>query len=557
MAKKLLLIFFICIITMFSSEKTSAQSIDSTLSWGYCGEMSLWVIPDTTLNVTIAVDFGDGTSASLSSDSAGIYPFYHFYLWPGTYALTITMFQNSVPVDTVYQNFIRNTGTCSVVNNYFYHDLNSNCIKDNNEPFSNLNIVVEVDSNFTPIDTFTVQNGFFYPVASQGDIYTFKIISTPPGINVMCPISGAINDTLGQSSQHDNWFALDCTTNTFDLGIQGGVCAAATIDVATIMVENPLCMGATPVFTFTHSNKYQYNFAYPVPTGIVNNVITWNLNSIGVMAGTTSIPLSIELSPVGTLNMGDTVHHSFAVTPATGDANPANNTVFIVDTIVGPYDPNAIYVQPETCVTAGTILKYRVTFENLGNGPAQNVYVLDTLPAGVDPASLRIVYSTHDMFIGSMVQNGQTVLKFDFSNIMLADSSDHLGRAGSFAYTINTKNNLLVGAQINNRVGIYFDTNPVVLTNTVGTSICWPQSVETTVKGDNFILFPNPANETISVKTENYNTYEIKNTIGQLVQEGSVQKGETKIGLTHIPPGIYYITITHAGGTQTQKFHKQ
>ncbi|HYD23137.1 MAG TPA: T9SS type A sorting domain-containing protein [Flavipsychrobacter sp.] len=562
MTKKILFICLVSLFCLFSSAKVSAQAIDSVDMYGGCYWASIWIYADTTLNVHMAVDFGDGTSDTLFTDSSGIYPFYHAYPWPGTYPVVITMFQNSSVVDTMHLSYTRDTNSCAYTNNRFWYDLNNDCVKNNNEPYTDFNVVLEVALNSVPIDTVSVQNGnFYFTYGNLGDIYTFKVISIPPDVVVTCPLSGSIDDTLNFGQPFVNWFAFNCAnTSAFDFGLHPLYhCSHPVGQNVHMYVTNPLCDDPAATYTFTHSNKYQYTgSASPPPTSVAGNVLTWNLSGLGASGTDTEIPINVNLTPVGTLNMGDTVHSYFSVAPTTGDADPTNNTLFVIDTITASYDPNAIYVKPGGCVSPGTNLEYTITFENLGNGPAQNVYVLDTLPAGLDWNSFKVQFSSHDMFVGYREIGPYTILKFDFPDIMLADSSDHVGRCGGLMYTIDSKNTLPLGYMIDHRVGIYFDTNPVVLTNTASTGICWLATENIAMNSSDVEIYPNPATESITVKAKgfDYDSYTISNCIGQTVSSGSLLSHNTKINLHQIPAGLYYLALSGRSGTVVHKFQK-
>ena len=112
-------------------------------------------------------------------------------------------------------------------------------------------------------------------------------------------------------------------------------------------------------------------------------------------------------------------------------------------------------------------LQYTVHFENMGNDTAQNIYVLDTLSDYLDVKSLKILMSTHYMDVATYkIPGGHNVVKFDFPNIKLLDSSHHGLCDGAVIYTINSKGTIPMGESIKARAGIYFDINEVVMTNT-------------------------------------------------------------------------------------------
>ena len=76
-----------------------------------------------------------------------------------------------------------------------------------------------------------------------------------------------------------------------------------------------------------------------------------------------------------------------------------------------------------------------------------------------------------------------------------------------------------------------------------------------------FILFPNPAKNSITVTTtlfENAVTYRIVDISGKIVQKGDLVKAQSKINLEGMNSGFYLFSITQSnGGVVTKKFFKQ
>ena len=62
----------------------------------------------------------------------------------------------------------------------------------------------------------------------------------------------------------------------------------------------------------------------------------------------------------------------------------------------------------------------------------------------------------------------------------------------------------------------------------------------------NFNIYPNPANEFISIDySENY-VYQLMNPIGQVLLSGKNE--QTKIDISFITSGIYFLKITNENG---------
>src|SRR5205814_3315952 len=79
-------------------------------------------------------------------------------------------------------------------------------------------------------------------------------------------------------------------------------------------------------------------------------------------------------------------------------------------------------------------LEYTIQFENTGNAPAENIAVLDTLPANLDLKTLDIVASSAAMNLAIIKSGGYNIAKFDFPGIHLRSEERRGGqecRSGS------------------------------------------------------------------------------------------------------------------------------
>jgi len=255
---------------------------------------------------------------------------------------------------------------------------------------------------------------------------------------------------------------------------------------------------------------------------------------------------------------GTVVHETYSVTPTTGDVDLSNNVIVRDDTVKASYDPNAISVSPQGCLQSGEQLRYTIQFENTGHDTAFNIFVLDTLSDDLDPMTLRMVMSSDKMYVTKFKGGGHTILKFDFPGINLPDSSHHGLCDGMLIYDIKAKPDMATGASIANRAGIYFDYNPVVMTNTAGNTKCFPTNVAATEKDPAVRLYPNPAGSEVTISTTGnfYTSLEIANSIGQIMISSAIKSAQTKVDLMTLPAGIYYVTLTGAQGKEVHKLIK-
>lgn len=129
-----------------------------------------------------------------------------------------------------------------------------------------------------------------------------------------------------------------------------------------------------------------------------------------------------------------------------------------------------------------------------------------------------------------------------------------------FSYTIRPRPSLPLGTTINSRVGIYFDYNDVLMTNTAqNIKGCPSPAFVKNSKSAPLILHPNPVNDELTLLTGSvsYSEYTIVNMLGQEVMRAKVMGNSTKVNVKGLTSGIYTIQLKGEGGVITGKFVKQ
>ena len=133
------------------------------------------------------------------------------------------------------------------------------------------------------------------------------------------------------------------------------------------------------------------------------------------------------------------------------------------------YDPNDKLINPERMGNYTLFdeqLVYTIRFQNTGNAAAINIVILDTLDNYLDPTTFQVINSSHNEFLTTSLEDDK-YLTFEFKGILLPDSTSNFEASqGYVSYKINAKDSISEESEINNTAGIYFDFNPVVLTNT-------------------------------------------------------------------------------------------
>lgn len=526
-------------------------------------------INSTSYSATMSIKtwFGDGqtNTSSFTANCAGIggtAEISHIYDNSGTYTIKQVVYNGTAAIDSMHITYQHSL--CNDIYLQYYFDVDVNCARDTDEPDIYMPVLTEVDSNNIPVDTISVTSGGYYKAyGNNGDVYKFKPIAMVAGLEKACPATSC-SDTIRPIVYNTNPLQQGLKaslTSGFDLRVFPSFRAGIHYYGGTILVDNTF---ATPQFanlTMKLSPKYTQPVAIlPGISASTGTTFSWDLGLISCTSKPTMISVGLEKPTGASFAIRDTAMTKYTVIPTSGDAQVTDNIVIRCDTVKAGYDPNDISVVPGNgCVYSGNKLTYTVRFENTGNDTAFNIHVMDTLSDNLDLQTMRIIVASHRMDVIPIRNGGYNILKFDFPDINLLDSSHHGKCDGMFIYSINVKNGLPDGTQIPNRVGIYFDYNPVVLTNTVINTIGCPTSVPELAAQNNVALFPNPATNTLTIKMDDgaYSSCTISNTMGQVVMQQQLNSKQTNIAISSLPPGMYYVTLYGEQENKVMKFVKQ
>ncbi len=225
--------------------------------------------------------------------------------------------------------------------------------------------------------------------------------------------------------------------------------------------------------------------------------------------------------------------------------------------VIGAYDPNDKQGFPKgwgelQLIRPNTPIDYLIRFQNTGTDTAFTVVIRDTLPAALDPMSIRHLKSSHNFTYS--VEKGN-LLAFRFEQIKLVDSFTNEPLSHGFiSFRINQQLDNPFGTFIDNSAGIYFDFNPPIITNIahheVGEviGIVPVLDVPTSVVPE---IYPNPAVSTTHLQLKDLSfdqaRWDLINTQGQTIANGRVQSGSIVLpGQT--PSGTHYLYLTKNNG---------
>ncbi|MFZ4614087.1 MAG: DUF7619 domain-containing protein, partial [Bacteroidia bacterium] len=187
-------------------------------------------------------------------------------------------------------------------------------------------------------------------------------------------------------------------------------------------------------------------------------------------------------------------------------------------------------------------------FQNLGNAPAFNIRILDTLDNNLRHETFQLTAYSH--FNTVTMNNG--ILNFRFPNIMLPDSaSNPEGSIGFIQYRIKPISNLPVGTQIENTAHIYFDFNPAIVTNTTVNEYVTTVTTSTKNIENELIIFPNPSNGIFYIGSNaKVKSLDVFDCVGNIIMQKS---NVNNFNLSDFSNGIYFVRVN---GNQYSKVIK-
>jgi len=301
------------------------------------------------------------------------------------------------------------------------------------------------------------------------------------------------------------------------------------------------------------------------PNYVINgNSITWTINSTQTSFSTTDF-LYFTV-PSGITNGEQHVFTSTIASTIGTDCYEGNNNGGLMQIVGNSYDPNDKTVFKKsfhevygTAFQESTIdcfmddeLEYTIRFQNTGTAPAQNIYIIDTLDTELDWSTFQLLNTTHEL---NVVNLGNGILRFEFNNIWLPDSSasQELSQ-GHLTFRIRENIGNVPFSEITNTAYIYFDWNEAIITNTTYNINEWIEFVGEE-NAFNVEAYPNPMQNELTLKVEGQFNYEIHDITGRKISDG-FGVNQTTISTEALATGTYLITVYANGSKQTGKVLK-
>jgi uncharacterized repeat protein (TIGR01451 family) len=422
-----------------------------------------------------------------------------------------------------------------------FNDVNGNGVKDTGEPPLRGHILsIQPGNTYVASDAsgryalFFVDSSLTYTLTAGGITYWAATTGNPATVT-----------PLSQSCSNVD-FGFQAIPNIHEVSIHCPSWNAkpGQPEPMPIWYSNNGTTIESDTITFTMDSLYTFISSTPAPLSVNGSVITWVYPPL---APRSSGHIQLMLLPDSTALLGDSLYSSLSIGPR-NDTIPANNILALHQLLSNAWDPNEKLVTPSGKIAAGTELTYTIHFQNTGNAAAANVVVKDTLDSHLDLLSFNMLGYSHPV---NFSMNGQGIATFTFYNIQLPDSgSDQAGSNGYISFRIKAKNQLAPQTVINNTAGIYFDSNPVVMTNTASDTIALESPL---YSGSNAIgvvtirAVPNPSNGRVvfhfSENTLESASLMIHSIGGQLVYQQDVLYSTDAVDLSFLSAGVYHATL--------------
>ena len=452
-----------------------------------------------------------------------------------------------------------------------YKDKTSNCVFDASDlGCNNIRVMLLDTGNNLIAQTYSFNNGTYYFPDTIG-IFTVKIDTANAPFSVQCMFPGidSVITTTNTLVKNVN-FGVTCKPG-FDIGVQSiqtigrvfpGLQHRINLNAGDISnwIDFYCGSGVGGQVQITVTGPVTYNgIASGALTPSINgNVYTYTIANFGTINNSTAFNLLFTTDT--SAQAGDQICVNVAVTPTVGDNNMSNNNYQFCYQVSNSYDPNKKEVYPiDVQPGFNDYFTYTVHFQNTGTAPAMNIRLTDTLDANLDLETFQVINYSH--YNTASVKGN--VLTFHFPNIQLPDSTSNLeGSQGFVQYRIKPKANLPVGTKIKNTANIYFDYNPVIVTNTTTNEYTLTASLNEKTQNTTLSIYPNPSNgkyllSITDVTDVSKLTIEVRNVMGEILLKTKMQNNVSQIDLSAFANGIYFVQINGSNQSLNQRIIKQ
>lgn len=434
-------------------------------------------------------------------------------------------------------------------------DLNSNGLKDlgeNNFSFGTFTYQVNNTGAFTNISSPYGRHSIYDPNPSNSYDVSYEIFPEFTAYySLATPNFNDLVVALDSGTQVIN-FPVTIVQNYSDVSINEipvGAAVAGAIYESKIVYKN---QGTTPASGTLFFNKDPLTTIFNISqagTIITATGFKYNYTNLAPFE-TKSIFVKMNIPPIPAVSLGNLLTNSVSITTTSTDVNAANNLASNSQIVIGSFDPNDKMESHGSKIlfsnfSQNEYLTYTLRFQNTGTSNAINIRLEDVLDSKIDEQSVRVIDASH--FYAMKRVGSELVFKFD--NIQLVPSSQSIPLSnGYITFKVKLKPGFAIGDIIPNTASIYFDSNPAIITNTFNSEFVTTLANET-FDASNFMIFPNPASNTIQISLQNTNeiieTLKIKDVLGKnILIELNSSSNQQIINVSDLAKGVYFVEIS-------------
>ena len=278
------------------------------------------------------------------------------------------------------------------------------------------------------------------------------------------------------------------------------------------------------------------------PTSQSGSSASWSLPELAPGA---DFLITVTLNTSTGAALGWEIGHVLTVGPVATDQIAYDNTAYLVQTVVGSYDPNDKLVVPDL-VTQGKVfdpMTWTIRFQNTGTAAAERVILVDSLSEKLDLSAMQFLTSSHPC----QWSITDRVLLVEFPGIVLPDSAtDLVGSQGFFSFSLRPDLTVLDLDQdsILNVAHIFFDFNDAIVTDPAifRNALVFGVAEEANAA---FNIHPNPALDRVQVTSTRGGgaiDHRLCDATGRTVLQGRVD-ALGGIDLHGLPAGLYLLHL--------------
>lgn len=427
---------------------------------------------------------------------------------------------------------IKLNGNANQVYGRVYQDVNNNNTPDLGDIFYD-NIKVQLLSNGNSLSHLSSNAGKYFFSIDTG-VYSIQCISS---FNYFSTTPGSITITknnLGNTDTINFKVTPTAIVNDASISLINTRITRPNKQINYIInFSNESGQNYSGIIKLKLDNQLIYQNTDTTPSIIAGDTLMWTVTN---MLPFSSKQININIQPVNSSQIGNTLNSFVKIYNAQTDVTPNNNQYTLKDMVRASLDPNNKEVDKTILspaeVEQNPYLYYTIHFQNIGNDTAFDIAIKDTLDTNLDWSTFQPITASHKY---SLEQTNNKYVLFDFKNIQLPDSTVNEKASHGFVfYKIKPKNTLVVGNSILNKASIVFDVNTPIVTNNAktvviqahagrDTIICSGQSIALAASGATSYIWNTGANTaSITVSPATTASYVVTGTVNGISQNDTV-----------------------------------